>query len=136
MTLLHASLAHAFADYVRLPVDQVEDGCARSVTLEGGLALEFIWVAEVPALCLAMAVGQILRASQDECLAGALASNLYLADVGAPHYALSPQQDTLYLCQTLSGDPFDASQVGPAVDRLAELARQARAGLLERQAIA
>ncbi len=136
MTHMATSIAQAFAGHVGLPLDQVEDGRARSVTLEGGLVLEFLWVAEVPALCLAVPVGQVLRASQDECLAGALASNLYLADVGAPHYALSPQQDTLYLCQTLTGDPFDASQVAPAVDRLAEIARQARAGLREQQAIA
>lgn len=135
MTVMPASIAQAFADHLGLPLDQVEDGRARSVTLGGGLVLEFVWVAEVPALCLAVPVGQMLRASQDECLAGALASNLFLADVGAPHYALSPQQDTLYLCQTLTGDPFDASQLAPAVDRLAELARQAREGLRERQAI-
>lgn len=96
-----ASLTREFAQRVRLPLERVEDGMVRSVALESDLTLEFVWLAEVPALCLAIPVGQVKGVSSTHGLAGlpscALAGWPHEGASGAPHYAVSVRQETLYL---------------------------------------
>jgi hypothetical protein len=123
-------VAQALADHLGVPVGEIEEGQPRRIAIDGGdLALEYRWLAELPALCLAVPLGSVLRATETDVLAYAMAANLYLADSGLPHFALCPQQETLYLCHSLSGDPPDAAQVGPTLDRLLLMARQARTDL-------
>lgn len=133
------SLTREFAQRVHLPLACVEDGLARSVALEKDLTLEFVWLAEVPALCLAIPVGQMRGVSRAEGLAGlpasALASSQALGAAGAPHYAVSAGQNTLYLCQTLLGDAPAAPALQPVLDGMAQMARQARERLHSNQAV-
>lgn len=136
MTMTAASIPHALADLLHVPVDPIEGGRPGSAPVEGDFTVEFRWIAELPALCLAVPLGHVLRGTQAEVLAGSLSANLYLADHGCPHYALGPQQDTLYLCLTLSGDPFDAVVVEPALTQLLDIARQSRTNLRQVQALA
>lgn len=133
------SLTKEFAQRVHLPLERVEDGMVRSVALERDLTLEFVWLAEVPALCLAIPVGQMKGVASAEGLAGlpsaSSACGKALGAAGAPHYAVSARQDTLYLCQTLMGDAPAAPSLEPALDSLARMARQARERLHAQQAM-
>lgn len=121
------------ARHLGLQAEALDDTQPRRMELPVGIDLEWRWVAALPALCLAMPLGLVLGHRRDETLINALAANLYLADGGHPHYALSPQDDTLYLCRTLSGEALDAPQAMAAVERLAEAALQARQALRQQQ---
>lgn len=133
------SLTKEFAQRVHLPLERVEDGMVRSVALEKDLTLEFVWLAEVPALCLAIPVGQMKAVSSAEGLAGlptsALSCGQALNATGAPHYAVSARQDTLYLCQTLMGDASAATALQPVLDGMAKMALQAREHLQAKQSM-
>ncbi len=124
-----ASVIAELARHLGLPAEALDDAQPRRVDLSVGLPLEWRWVAPLPALCLAIPLGQVLGHRQDETLINALAANLYLADGGHPHYALSPQDDTLYLCRTLCGEGLDAAQAIAAIEQLTEAALQARQAL-------
>lgn len=132
------SLTKEFAQRVHLPLERVEDGMVRSVPLETDLTLEFVWLAEVPALCLAIPVAQMKEVSSTEGFAGlpssALASSELTYIAGVPHYAVSARQETLYLCQTVMGEASAAPAIQPVLDDLARMARQARARLQSQQA--
>lgn len=115
--------------HLGLQAEALDDAQPRRVELSADIALEWRWVGPLPALCLAMPLGQVLGHRQDETLINALAANLYLADGGHPHYALSPQDDTLYLCRTLCGEGLDGPQAIAAIEQLTEAALQARQAL-------
>ncbi len=136
--MMTPSLTREFAQRVHLPLERVEDGMVRSVAWENDLTLEFVWLAEVPALCLAIPVGQMKGVSSTEGLAGlptcSPASGQALDAAGAPHYAVSARQDTLYLCQTLMGDTSAAPSLLPVLEGMAQMARQARERLHSQQA--
>lgn len=131
------SLSKEFAQRVHLPLERVEDGMVRSVALEKDLTLEFVWLAEVPALCLAIPVGQMKGGSSTEGLAGlpssAVAGGQALDEAGAPHYAVSARRETLYLCQTVMGATPASPAIESVLDDLARMARQARARLASQQ---
>lgn len=131
-----SSLTKELAQRVHLPLERIEDGCARSVALDKGLMLEFVWLAEVPALCLALPVGQVMGLAKDECLACLPACEPLLESGSPPHFAISQRQDTLYLCQTLMGGAPAAQSVRRVLDGLAQLALQARIRLQAQQALA
>lgn len=122
-------MAQALADRLGVPVAHIEDGRLRRVEIDGDLALECRWIAELPALCLAVPLGQVPLASQAEILVLAMSSNLYLADSGQPHFALCPRQETLYLCRTVSSDSHDPMALASTLDLLLTMAREARAHL-------
>ena len=122
-------MAQALADRLGVPVAHIEDGQPRRVEIDGDLALEYRWIAELPALCLAVPLGQVPLACQTEILMLAMSSNLYLADSGQPHFALCPRQETLYLCRTVSSDSHDPMALASTLDLLLTRAREARAHL-------
>lgn len=122
-------MAQALADRLGVPVAHIEDGRPRRVEIDADLALEYRWIAELPALCLAVPLGQVPLANQSDILVLAMSSNLYLADSGQPHFALCPRQETLYLCRTVSSDSHDTRTLESTLDLIFTMAREARAHL-------
>lgn len=129
-------MAQALAGRLGVPVAHIEDGRPRRMEIDGDLALEYRWIAELPAVCLAVPLGQVPLANQTEVLVLAMSSNLYLADSGQPHFALCPLQETLYLCRTVSSDSQDPRALASTLDLLFTMAREARAHLRSQHGLA
>lgn len=117
------------------PLLDMEGGQPCVLHLHEGLVLELRFVAELPALCLAVRLHRLTAFSRAEALVRLMSANLYMADTGLPHYGLAPRDDMLYLCHTrmLADRDFDAAV--QAVETVLAGAREAQQLLLREQVV-
>lgn len=128
-------LARHLHECLGYPLLDLDGGRPCVLHLDEGLVLELRFVAELPALCLAVRLHRLTPFSRAEALVRLMSANLYMADSGLPHYGLAPRDDTLYLCHTrvLADEDFDAAV--QAVETVLAGARQAQQLLLREQIV-
>lgn len=104
--------------------------CAMRVGDGQGEVLELRYVADPPALCAAMPLGTLDRSDPITPVLKLLRTDLSLSHAGAPHCALAPDHQQVYLCWTLLLEQTDASVLGDRLQRLVTAASQMRAALV------
>lgn len=104
--------------------------CAMRVGEGQGEVLELRYVADPPALCAALPLGPLDRSDPITPVLKLLRTDLSLSHAGAPHCALAPDHQKVYLCWTLLLEQADAGVLGDRLQRLVTAAPQMRAALL------
>ncbi len=92
--------------------------------------LELRYVADPPALCAALPLGSLDRNDPITPVLKLLRTDLSLSHAGAPHCALAPDHQQVYLCWTLLLEQADASVLGDRLQRLVTVTPQMRAALV------
>lgn len=104
--------------------------CAMRVGDGQGEVLELRYVADPPALCAALPLGALDRSDPLMATLKLLRTDLSLSHAGAPHCALAPDHQQVYLCWTLPLELADATVLGDRLQRLVTVAPQMRAALV------
>ncbi len=106
------------------------DGAPFALRSAQGEVIELRYVADLPALCAAVALGRLDEAHREEALVRLLRTNLHLAHAGGPHGALAPQGAQVHLCWTLPLDGGDTARLAERLRRLVAAASPMRAALV------
>lgn len=120
-----SQLLPQLAAALRLPALALDETDTCGIVLEG-VQVDLHFVEDAQALCLCGEVGTIDGRQKPEALRQLLQNNLSRVGIGAMHFALDDNSDSVFLCQTLG---MQDRTVESVVDHVGDMAAACRASL-------